>query len=462
MMVVVLVVDSLRGDAPGYTGGPAATPLLDQVAGEGTWFERTVVSGSWTVPSLLSMVTGSYPHRLGICRWRHPFPERRPTLMSAFASAGFEVRTLSFNPRWSMATCPGRGLPGDSQDPEQVLDALRGPRGRDRLVIIHHWWTHLPYLARKLPRDGWLRTCDAILDSLARRPDPLAIKFRGLYHRALAHFSAELLGRYLDAAASGGEDVLLLLTGDHGENWGECLAPGRRVEHIYDLHGRWLADGTACVPLLLWGRGHGGAIPVASGLGGVARGVDIGPTVADLAGIPWPGQLPAPGGPHGVDRGITPDGRGLTIDGVSLAPAVRAGEPAPSSEAMVVSSHNTHQPHTYPAEARQMWRAFGLRTDRAWYVFDGVDGTREVRPHREGGEELETARADADRIWDQLEGEWHRSVGPAGVLPTSLFPRFREGAAEGEFDAEPATVDAPPADDEDPLVERMRMLGYLD
>ncbi len=460
MMVVVLVVDSLRGDTPGFAGGTAATPLLDQVAGEGTHFRRTVVSGSWTVPSLLSMVSGTLPHRLGVCRWRHPFPARRPTLMSAFAAAGFEVRTLTFNPRWALTNCPGRGLAGDSQDPQQVVDALRGPRGRDRLVLIHHWWTHLPYLAKKLPRDGWLRACGAVLEALGRRQEPLAPRFRALYERALAHFSAELLGRYLDAATEGGEDVLLLLTGDHGENWGECLPADRRVEHIYDLHGRWLADATACVPLLVWGSGHGGAIPAGASLGGVVRGVDVGPTVAGLAGIPWPGPLPAADGPLLVDRGITRDGEGLVLDGRSLDAAVMEGRDAPAREGLVVSSHNTHQPHTYPEDGRTMWRCFGLRTDDAWFVFDGVAGTREIRTHRPEDAAREAAEADACRIWDLLEREWASAVGPAGVLPRELYPRFGGEVADTDFDGEPAVVEPP--EEEDPLAARMRMLGYLD
>ena len=460
MMVLMLVVDSLRADAPGYAGGQAATPALDQLAAEGTSFDHLTVSGSWTVPSLTSMATGTYPHRVGICRWRHAFPHRRPTLMSAFAAAGFDVHVLAHNPRWLFGSCPHRGKAGDSQEVDQVLDALRHPRGSDRFVLLHHWWTHLPYLNRKLPASGWKRACEMSLESMNRNPEAMVPKFRANYRRTVEYFSAELLGRYLDAASAGGEDVLLLLTGDHGENWGEALPEGRKIEHIFDLHGRWMRDSTTRVPLMLWGKGHAGAVPSDARLTGTVRGIDVAPTLADLAGIPWPGPLPEAGGPTVVDRGIQPDGLGLELDGRSVATPILAGEDLPTENTLTVSTHNTHQPDTYPPEGSKTFRTLGLRTEDAWLVYDGVDGTRTVVP--EGGREA--PREVPGELWDQLEAQWRRAVDPGPGLDIDLFPMTRPGEAA----AEPGLDDVsrvPPRRrgvDDGEIVRKMRMLGYLD
>ncbi len=460
MMVLLLVVDSLRADAPGYAGGRAATPALDQLAGEGTTFDHLTVSGSWTVPSLTSMATGTFPHRVGICRWRHAFPRRRPTLMSAFAAADFDVHVLAHNPRWLFGSCPHRGKAGDSQEVDQVLDALRHPRGSDRFVILHHWWTHLPYLNRKLPASGWKRACEMSLESMNRSPETMVPKFRANYLKTVEYFSAELLERYLDAASAGGEDVLLLLTGDHGENWGEALPAGRRIEHIFDLHGRWMRDSTARVPLLLWGKGHGGAIPAGARLGGTVRGVDVAPTLADLAGIPWPGPLPEADGPQVVDRGIQPDGVGLELDGRSAAAPIRAGEDLPTETTLTVSTHNTHQPDTYPPGGKETFRTLGLRTEDAWLVFDGVDGTRDVIP--EGGGEAPPAAS--GEHWDRLEAEWHRAVDPGPGLDIDLFPTVRPGEASPEPVIDDIARVKPKGRkvDEREIVRKMRMLGYMD
>ena len=466
MKVLMLVVDSLRADAPGFAGGMARTPAMDDLAAEGTRFPHMTVSGSWTIPSLTSMATGTFPHRIGIVRWRHPFPKRRPTLMSAFAAAGFDVHLLAHNPRWIFGSCPHRGHVGDSQEIDQVIETLSGPRGSDRFVMLHYWWTHLPYVNRKLPASGWKKACELSLESMNRSPETMVPKFRANYLKTVEYFSREVLGRCLDAASAGGEDVLLLLTGDHGENWGEALPDGRRIEHIFDLHGRWLRDVTTRVPLVLWGKGHQGSIPSGAALNGTVRGVDLAPTIADLAGIPWPGPLPVEDAPTVVDRGIGPEGQGLVLDGRSVAGHVLAGDDLPDIDTLTVASHNTHEPDTYPPDGQVAWRTMGLRNDRAWMVWDGVNRSRDVFVEEEGGESYEAPQ----EIWDSVIGEWRNSVAPGPGLPVDLYPKTRGAPDESDFDAEPAAHDAPPPPgkrepdegDKQEILRKMRMLGYMD
>jgi arylsulfatase A-like enzyme len=432
MMVVQIVVSSLRADAPGFAGGEVRTPALDALAEEGTRWPHLQVSGGWAIPSLLSMVTGTFPHRLGVSRWRHPFPARRPTLLSAFAAAGFQVHVAAHNPRWMLGTLPHRGNAVDSQQPAQVVELLRGPRGRDRFVLIHHWWTHLPYVSRRLPNAEWHRACDLALTALNRHPEKTADELRASYLRSVEYFSGELLGRYLDAACAGGEDVLLLVTGDHGESWGAALPTDHRIEHVFDLHGRWLTDETTLVPLLWWGKAHGGAIPPGAQRQGTVRGVDLAPTLAELAGIPWPGPLPSTEAPTVVDRGITPDGGGLELDGISAAQALLAGRDVPGRAALTVSSHNTAEPSVFPPDGRQMWRFLASRTDDGWYRLDGAGDHREA----ETFDGTPPPDDEAEQTWDQLLEEWHRSVGPGGELDPGLFPTTRRGTAHDDFDGE--------------------------
>lgn len=475
MLVVLLVADSVRVDAPGFGGGPAQTPALDGLASGGTVFEHCVASGAWTVPSLTAITSGTLPHRVGVSRWRHPFPARRPTLMSAFAEAGFSVHSLVHNPRFCLAGTESRGEVGDSENPEAVLEALRAPRGADRFVFIHHWWTHLPYRNEKIPRRAWKRLCDEAIAEMATDPDSAPARMRDRYHDALGWFDSELLSRYLEAALSGGDDVLFAFTADHGETWGDSLPPGRSMEHIYDLHGRWMTDETTRVPLLLWGTGAHGPVPQGSSLGGLVRGVDVAPTLAGLAGVPWPGQgglvkgteageravavqrsvaPPAKPSPLQIDRGPEP----FLFDGVSLVDSVQQSTPSPIREAITVTSHNALVAGQYPRSGKRMWSRFALRTAERRYVWDGLYRLREVvelgdaSPPTGFAERLRDRWVDTPAVWSRLAEERASAVGPGPKLARGLFPRVGDAEViDGEEDSE----------EEDASLEgAMRMLGY--
>ncbi|MBZ0273979.1 sulfatase-like hydrolase/transferase [bacterium] len=420
MIVLVVVADSLRADDPGYAGG-ADTPALDALAEGGATFDAMYAAGAWTVPAFMSLLSAGLPHRVGVCRWRHPFPPNRPTLFTAFADAGFEVAAFHPHPRWGFLTVPGKGVVGDSQEPRQVIERLRGRRGRDLIVVVHHWWTHLPYVTRKMPRRLWHAACDYALESLNRHPERVAQTLARTHRKSVTHFSEEILPRYIDAATSGGEAALIVVTGDHGETWGASLPKGRRVENIYDLHGRWIADETVRVPLVVHGRAADGFVPTTR-VSGFASGVDFTPTICDLAGVPWPASAP-----H-ADTDVA---------GVSLANCVMHGAPSPRDEIVVVSSHNTHEPNTYPENGRAMWRTFGLRRADAWFVYDGVACERVIAPVGDA-----PAAVESDAVFARLARMHAASVDSAPIVDHASADDLRTGRG-------------------DP-VRALRSLGYLE
>lgn len=452
VLVVLIVADSVRADAPGFGGGPDETPLLDRLAAEGTTFDQCYSSAAWTVPSMVALTTGTFPHRVGVARWRHPFPRRRPTLMSAFAAAGFEVRTVVHNPRFCLANTGVRGTVGDSEVPTDVIEALSAPVGTDRFVLIHHWWTHLPYVCSKMTRKLWKRSCDIEIEALGQDPEDAVPRLTQAYHDTLAWFDSELLGRYLDAAAASGPDVLVGFTADHGETWGASLPKGERIGHMYDLHGRWITDETTRVPLLLWGRGTNGPVQAGRRVPGFARGVDVAPTLCDLAGVPWPGPVPLHDSATLIERGIGARGEGLELDGVSLGGALRGGA-TPVHEVLTVTSHNAIEPARYPRSGKRMWSRYGLRTASRRYVWDGLFGLRDLvdldRAEDAGRvSRLRDRLVSVPRVWSQLADERAIALGPGEKLDRELFPRF-------------GTL--PEADDDDGgLGEQLRLLGYTD
>ena len=397
MKIILLVVDSLRADAPGYAGGEARTPTLDRLAAEGCHFP-CVCSGSWTVPSVTSMMTGRWPHRAAVCNWRHGLPDDVGSLASALHQVGVRVEACVPYPKWWFAGWPGVAHVGWGLNPAEVDAAVRAPG--DRLVVVHHWNTHFPYLTAERPLPSYQRAANLAMVAFARSPDVLRPRFRALYRRAVEHWSEQVLPRVLDAALSGGEDVLVAITADHGENWGEALPPGRRLERIFDLHGRWMVDATVRVPLLFWGSG---VVPGARG--GLARGVDVGPTLAAAGGLSWPYEG---------------DGRALPLG---------ADAPAPDDGALTVASHNVYEPETYPADGRVMWRRYAWTTDRARWTWDSATGEREI-----------TGDADPDEtalVWARLAAEWAQARDAVEAPDRAQTP-------------------------EEAVANRLRALGYLD
>ena len=64
--VLLITIDTLRADALGSYGGPAATPALDTLASEGVRFDFAHAHAVLTLPSHASILTGEYPHRHGV------------------------------------------------------------------------------------------------------------------------------------------------------------------------------------------------------------------------------------------------------------------------------------------------------------------------------------------------------------------------------------------------------------
>ena len=103
-------------------------------------------------------------------------------------------------------------------------------------------------------------------------PEPFASRFReNPYDGEIAYMDAQL-GRLLDAAAARG--ALVAVMGDHGEGLGDH----QEVTHSYFVY-----SNTQRVPFLLSLPGH---VPAGAAVDGVVRGVDLAPTLLDLAGLP--------------------------------------------------------------------------------------------------------------------------------------------------------------------------------
>jgi arylsulfatase A-like enzyme len=386
--LLFVLVDSLRGDVLGCCGGAAKTPTVDRLAAEAALFPRTVTAAPWTVPSLAAMLTGVHPHRLGLAKWEQPWPAEHPSLFDLAARKGVEAASFVFDPHWLFRGVPSAGVRGSSQNTQKVLGWLREHRGGEFVAFVHYWWTHIPYIAKPMTTPQWKALSDQVLAAV-RAGGQAREGAKGLYRLAVERFSEEWLPSVLDAVDL--STTWVVLVGDHGESWGE--RPGTAVQDVFDLHGNGLYDEVLRVPLLIRPPGGGPAHRPA----GLARTVDILPTLAELLGL-----------------GAAPD----EIDGVSLAAPVRAGVGATAEQALSVRSGDFVNARALPEDPRDLWSGWALTTLRHKLIWEPGSGSR--RAFDLPADPLETvdvSERDAAALadgWRTLEREASRAlVGPS-------------------------------------------------
>lgn len=294
--VLLVVLDTARADALEPYGAPAgATPAIAQLAARGAAAPPVQATSNWTVPSHASMFTGLLPRRLGLTQVPGGMPQgaraalephRDRLLAEVLRRNGYRTGAISTN-LWlteetgfhlgfdEFATISPNRQTGmaDPRLRSRARWALEGVRARvddgaaGAAATLGDWiarrderpffWfvnlveCHSPYLPPRpyndLPPLQRLRaaeearrclTLDAIWRACAGRlgfeADALA-RMRRLYAGAVRYMD-DWLARVLEQLDRAGllDDTLVLVTSDHGENFGE----GGFVGHAFSLDDR--------------------------------------------------------------------------------------------------------------------------------------------------------------------------------------------------------------------------------
>jgi len=140
--VVVLLADDLAPGILGFDGNPdIRTPHLDRLADEGTCFLRAYVPLAQCGPSRAAMLTGRYPHRLGVLTNDGArLPARQPTIARAFRGAGYRC---GFVGKWGL---------GPAQAPQAGFRAYWRAMARTDRYQDPRLWVD----GENLKQSGWL------------------------------------------------------------------------------------------------------------------------------------------------------------------------------------------------------------------------------------------------------------------------------------------------------------------
>lgn len=324
--VVLVSLDTLSAaHLSSFDNVPGVSPHIDAFLDESFSFRRAYAQYGNTLVSHASLFSGLFPRHHSL--YPHSPFSTFTSLVETLAAAGYETAAVTEGAYVASNWGFGRGfdayddgslgletqMAGHAQQTFDQAAAWLAERAEQNrfFLFVHTYEVHIPYVAESEAEEAVVRRITS--GELRRFPAALQAQ-RTLGHNNgrnplspedLAYLqalqSAEILrldgivGRFLERIEELGldDDTLVVLTADHGDQFGE----GGKVGHGNSLHNYVLH-----VPLgFRWpGRirpGHSDD-PV--------QLVDVLPTVLELAGIPAPGAL----------------------DGRSLAPLLR-GEALP-------------------------------------------------------------------------------------------------------------------------------------
>lgn len=305
--VLLLVVDTLRADHLGLYGYPRPTsPELDRFARSSIVFDPVVAASSWTLPSVASILTSTYPSVHGLRSRTGPKTSTRvraglTTLTEVLANAGYRTAAVGTNP-W--VNTQGHGL---QQGFETYETALREPadfvHSRARRILeaddprpvflyLHYMDVHGPYVAQ---RDESLPTLGPV-EERARRPLTRAEKkkvpsylripkartvsgYVDAYDRGIQIWDRSFgeFARWLDETGRLGNTIVVIVS-DHGEEL---------LEHGGWNHGLTVFEEQIYVPWIL-------RIPGEAGRridGAAVSLIDVGPSLLEVLDLPVPASM---------------------------------------------------------------------------------------------------------------------------------------------------------------------------
>ncbi|MBM3985066.1 MAG: sulfatase, partial [Planctomycetes bacterium] len=420
--VVLISLDTLRPDRLGcYGGDPALSPRLDALAAQGLRFAQAYSTSSYTLPSHASLLTGQWPAVHGaedvadrLDAAHSPFLARLLAdagwLTAAFTGGGYVSPEYGFaegfdryginDPVWALETERGRQLlttmSWERAPMEPALLARYGAPAVERwiearaggppfLLFLHTYVVHnyAPDLASLqahglLGADGSQRPFNhqertAFNEGRLAGDEARARVVQQYlpYYDATVGMADAFTGRVLDALERAGllGDTLVLVTSDHGEEFGE---------HDFFGHGETLFEPAVRIPLLArLPAGAAGPPP-----GSVAHEPV---SLADVA--PWVLRL----------CGMDPDPRML------VGPPLGPDTPAPPGRAQLFIELDTHRAHLSVVRQGPL-KLHRLFEGRTYGLQPGESRLHDLASDPEEQRDLSAASlADAQRLRERLD-----------------------------------------------------------
>jgi arylsulfatase A-like enzyme len=325
--ILWIVIDTLRADHLSCYGYHRdTTPNIDRIAAEGVLFENAFTTAPWSLPSYASMLTGLYSSKHGADAEHIYLDERFDTVAEVLAKQGYRTFASCIGSRWANRLTNldqgfemfqnRRGGVLTLNNSELLINGiLRMVRGfvgtmesaQETNAVVKKWISrcvkegcpffgfvlylepHFPYVIPEPYFSLWLggqtinpKVKEALLnpypyeylrDNLKVTSQELEI-LKALYDGCISYvdFRVNQLVSYLKEEGIL-DNTLLIITSDHGENFGDHDL----MSHCFSLH-----DTLIRVPLILR---YPKVFPQGLRIKRQVQTVDIFPTILQILGI---------------------------------------------------------------------------------------------------------------------------------------------------------------------------------
>ncbi len=289
--IVLIILDTVRYDALGYTGKALAeTPTVDALARNGCSFTQAISTNSLTTPAHCSLFTGQYPtahgvHNIGL----QALSRTERTLAESLKENGYQ--TVAFVAAFPVSHRFGLSKGFDIYDDHiAVSDRDQETKSRMADIFAERSATDVADLAiawlneKRSGENPFFLFLHFFDPHFPYNPPEEYIHRYGMsanqrYAGEIAYADSQL-HRVLTTLEemSGRDRTIIIVLADHGESLGE---------HGEDGHGIFIYDSTIRIPLIFCG----GPVVKGKSLDDQVSIIDIFPTIVDLIGLPIPEGL---------------------------------------------------------------------------------------------------------------------------------------------------------------------------